>query len=147
MSTLTKKQLVIKSNTLPSYYYLTESGRSLAFKLLNDDTTKVTTPSSVKRVSSSSDSDECSIINNPKEININQNLKRSQSSIKEVLPKLVNISDSESSDDIIIVSKPVIKKPIETNNIAVQSIDILTTLPPGSYEIILIVDTCETSHA
>lgn len=59
MSTLVKKEYVVKENKLPARYHLTESGRRLAAKLLNgeDETETIT--------QNQTDSDSEQVIDSP----------------------------------------------------------------------------------
>ncbi len=157
-TTLIKKDLVLKSNTLPAKYSLTEQGRDLAFKLIENDGPKESQsqkePKKTKKASarmeyssSSSDSDECTAVSKAF-----KSSSQSQSQNKMQIDPIVVNSDSESNDDIVVITKPLElnSQPMSISQSSTKSFnynDILVSMPAGSYEILLVVDTCETSHA
>lgn len=187
MSTLIKKDLVIKANTLPAVYSLTDSGRDLALKLMDKSTFSISSSdnltASEKQPLANSDANYNSFENknlhksNLLGLSKQNNDKNVLSSVLTEQPKMKNHKDviitldnscSEyddcnlAMDDIIIIQEnyETDLKTFERTNISLSSVkegvndfkqsikpDVMLTLPAGTYEIILLVDTCETSHA
>ena len=171
MSSLNKKDLVVKSNKLPSTYSLTESGRQLARQLKNksknpsraeeDDNDDELRGSYSKKSESSSQSkkaDEIKSKSSSSQMSVSStgssssitNSKIPQKGIKEIISL---DSDDDDDDDLVPISLKTSSIPkfvAEAPKSAATKIDrcdILSTLKAGTYEIILLVDTCETSHA
>lgn len=158
MSNLIKKNFVFKENKLPARYSLTESGRQLAKKLLYgsstnneiEDKSQSDNEISQKKSTESNDEDECVEIGHSEKI-----------SKQDPNCYLIDSSDSEKLDEDIGCSTGLsqqfleskitefpISKSISNLNIIHSKLpcpDVLFTLLPGSYDLILFIDNCETN--
>ncbi len=227
MATLIKKELVIKLNTLPAKYLLTDAGRNLAVRLAEKTSQSPNKENTQKRhikithsackldwTSSNSeaqktcskkpfiqnndyqvthdDSDiislDDSVENNPKkfktveaktdnsEIIINDSDSDSDSlpDVRDIFPSkktfqvstvlktssvyhnAKSASEAKMNCDSATEFEQQIKTDLSCNRFSNQTIDaayrhksseVIMTLEPNDYEIILVLDTCETSHA
>lgn len=158
MSNLIKKNFVHKENKLPARYSLTESGRDLAKKLLygssanNEIEAKSDSDNEIslrKKSPETNDKDEyIEIVNLEKVSNQDPNCYLIDSSDSE---KLEDLGCSTGLSQQFLESK-ISEFPRTTSNSDLNTIlakqpcpDVLFKLLPGSYDIILFIDNCETN--